>query len=485
MPASWLRAGAVLSPDFVVRNPMRDMFTAFVNSNYGFIPVIDNLRGIFHAIKKDEVFWQYFNSGAAQATLVSLDRDYLQKGIRDLIKQKVTIKSAAKGIPKAPSYVLEVLRSLSELSEHSTRIGVFEKAIKAGADPLEAALESRDITLDFGRYGTKTKSVNKMVAFWNACIQGMDKIRRQFIQKPVQTSLRCLIGITLPSVILFMMNKDDDRYKELPRWQKDLFWIILTEDSIIRIPKPFELGVLFGTVPERALEWAYEKDPKAFEGLGDTIFEAAAPGVMPTAFLPWIEVITNYSFFTARPIVPMSEQGLRPSEQYNSYNTELAIGIGKAINVSPRKIESIIRGYTGGLGMYAAQLADYPIKAAGMGTEVPDPQKTMYDIPGLKGITVKPYSSAKSVDDFYNRLEELEIDSKTAKKTGEKFSDKKKADLTRLRAAKSAMDDVLKEERKIRESKTMTPEAKRRRLDIANMRKLNIARRALGKSKVN
>jgi len=85
-PARWLRLGAVaLSPEFVVRNPIRDAFTSMVYSKAGFIPGLDTLRGVMSILRRDELYWKWKISGAEHSALVSLDREYLQKNIRDLI----------------------------------------------------------------------------------------------------------------------------------------------------------------------------------------------------------------------------------------------------------------------------------------------------------------------------------------------------------------------------------------------------------------
>ncbi|MEG6513528.1 hypothetical protein [Desulforamulus ruminis] len=119
-PASTLRAGAVLSPDFPVRNMVRDQFSAFVNSKYGFVPVVDTLRGLFHAVKKDEVYWQWMNSGGAMSTLVSLDREYLQRNLRQLMRKSAKNIAALSFNPK--NYI-NLLRTLTEYGELGTRLG--------------------------------------------------------------------------------------------------------------------------------------------------------------------------------------------------------------------------------------------------------------------------------------------------------------------------------------------------------------------------
>jgi len=41
----------------------------------------------------------------------------------------------------------------------------------------------------------------------------------------------------------------------------------MTKDNIYRIPKPFELGILFGSIPERILEAIDGQNPKVLDSL--------------------------------------------------------------------------------------------------------------------------------------------------------------------------------------------------------------------------
>lgn len=483
-PASWLRAGAVLSPDFMVRNPVRDAFTAFINSKYGFVPVIDTMRGLFHAVKKDDLYWQWMNSGGAHSTLVSLDRDYLQKNLRQVLPGNVRQQLMNNLNP------VEWLRSLSELSEQATRLGEFGKGIRKGADPLEAALAARDVTLDFSRLGTHTKGINRIIAFFNASVQGTDKLRRQFMTDPKGAISKTALSVTLPSVLLYFVNRNDPRYQELPQWQKDLFWIIPTKDHLIRIPKPFELGVLFGTVPERALAWMDSKDPKAFDELGKTIIDAAAPGYIPTALMPIIEVWANKSFFTNIPIVPQRESNLEPRLQYGPYTTGAAKGIGGLVNASPRKVETLIRGYTGGLGMYAAKSLDVPLAAIkrNLYGDVPPPKPALAleDRPVIKAFTAKPYASAQSIEDFYTELNRLERQYNSANQGGMLLpAGFNMGRLKQLRQVSRDFSEIRKAVREVQNSKTMTPERKRAEIERLDMLMVNMARQVQGKQVVN
>ena len=482
-PASWLRAGATLSPDFMIRNPIRDQFSAFVNSKYGYIPGVDLVKGIFHAIKKDELYWQYQNSGAARSSLVAIDRDYLQKDIKKFFKEKTTKEKIAMVVN--PGTYIEMLRALSELGEYGTRLGEFAKGVKKGASFEEAALSARDMTLDFGRVGSHMKHANRVIAFMNATIQGSDKIVRQFKANPKGSIIKTAAAITLPSIILFLLNHDDDRYKELPQWQKDMFWIVLTKDHIFRIPKPFELGIIFGTIPERILGWALDKDPKAFRELGKTLTDAIAPGYIPTALLPIIEVWANKSFFTSRPIVPEREKKLDPRYQFGPYTTETTKAIGNLLNWSPRKIESFLRGYTGGLGLYTIKLIEGIGEVTGAMKDKNKPALAIADYPVIKAFMVKQYASPQSVEDFYSELNDLEKKWSSSKQTKQILINQDEYDRLKLmRKVADQLSEIRKAEREIQSSKDLTPNQKRRALENADKLTVNFARAALGKGAV-
>ncbi len=134
-------------------------------------------------------------------------------------------------------------------------------------------MKVEDLTIDFAKIGTKVQALNLITAFFNARLQGYARLAQAFKEKPANTTLKTFAYITAPSIVLWYLNHDDPRYQQLPQWQKDLFWIVITPEigigdniveddndyTIYRIPKPFEPGLLFGTLPERMLDWAYNE----------------------------------------------------------------------------------------------------------------------------------------------------------------------------------------------------------------------------------
>jgi hypothetical protein len=392
------------------------------------MPGMDFVRGMISLGTKDEHFLNWLKGGGANSTLVSMDRQYLQENLFKL-SQDTGLMSRAINVAKSP---LEMLRVASELVENATRIGEFRKAVGTSTtkgDIQHAAFESREVTLDFARIGAKTRAVNMISAFFNAQIQGVDRIARAFADSPIGTAAKLGGAVTLPSVLLWWANHDDPRYQELPQWQKDLFWIVMTKDTIYRIPKPFEAGIIFGSVPERLLDKYVADNPEAMQHLTQTIVDAFTPTLVPTFAAPMVEQFSNKSLFTGNPVIPTRMEKLMPEYQYTEYTTETTKALGALIGAfpgmtplamdehnrgtfiggtaraltTPVLIDNYIRSWTGGLGQHVLNLVDAGLRKAHV---VPDPvlpAKTLADIPFIKAFVVRyPSASAESIQRFYD-----------------------------------------------------------------------------------
>ena len=388
-PAGLLRAGATLMPDFALKNIMRDSFGAAVFSRYGFRPVIDHIAGIFHMMKQDQLFQDYKASGALMSTMVGLDRDFVQASLKGLYK-------------KNASYYwknynpVQILRGFSEMLETATRLGEYKRAVKKGVSMDDAALSARDVSLDFSKAGTYGRAINKVSAFFNAAVQEPARIFQAFKEKPKETAVKTALYITLPSVALWTINHNQEWYKELPEYQKNIFWCFKAGDTVYRIPKPFGLGVMFGSLPERALDYAYNKNPQSLKKWLEAAKDAFLPNLAPTAIVPIIEWMSNYSFFRGRSIVPGRLEKMPDAMQYGPNTSNMAKDIGKMFNLSPMKVDNLIRGYGAGmatqsLNAWDAVQGDRPM-----------------DNPFKKAFTVDHLQSPQSVQDFYDKMDEAE-----------------------------------------------------------------------------
>ena len=404
MPAHWLRVGATITPEFMFRNPIRDQLTALIQTRVGFIPFVDTAGAIADIIGKTDIYYDWIRTGGANSSFVELTRQQLRKKLNEL-KRNTSLLSKLNIIARA--------QDMSQLMEQATRLAVYKTGVKKGLTPVEAGFESREATIDFFRRGSKTKDINAVIAFFNAGVQGFDKSIRTFKKYPVSSTAKAIISITIPSIICYLINKDDPDYKELPRWQKDLFWCpfkIPGTHIFVRIPKPFLFGQIFGSVPERLMEYIETKDPGAFKDLYKSVLDSVLPSqgdpsaaLLPTMLKPLIENATNWSFFRERPVVPESRKELLPYMQHGKYTPEAIKEIGKVLNMSPSKIENLIRGYAGGTGAYAMEALDWLIER-----EKRERPAEPADYPLVKGFVTRPaVSQPKSLDEFYERSTKL------------------------------------------------------------------------------
>ncbi|HEY6019533.1 MAG TPA: LPD38 domain-containing protein, partial [Candidatus Paceibacterota bacterium] len=458
-PARLLRAGATLSPEFIARNPVRDQFSAFVFSTLGrgYVPFYDFATGLGSVLTKGEGYQNWLKSGGANSAMVSVDRNYVENLVRAL--KDPSILGTVKNVVHSP---LDLLRAASELMENATRVGENMRMRNRGASPEEAGFASREVTLDFQRMGSKMRAVNSIIAFFNAQVEGVDRAVRSMIEQPLGFTAKVGAAITLPSLYLWAANKDDPRMKEIPRWEKDLFWIIPTDNwqpvsqadaqkvpqgyarqradgqweinkgNIYRVPKPFELGVMFGSVPERIMDAYYHKDPNAFKNVFNSLQQAFMPNFVPQVAAPVIEQFSNRSLFTDRPLVPQYLQSLLPQYQSNPYTTDTAKMIGAAIAkipgmsesslASPIMVENYIRAWTGGLGRHALDLSDAILQGSGVAPTKVQPTLTNSDKALIKAFAVRfPEAGANSIQDFYEEYNKRSQIKKTAtylRKTG-------------------------------------------------------------------
>lgn len=485
-PASWLRAGSTVTAGFAITNALRDTISAGVFSKHGFLPVVDTFRGLAHFLKKDQLYWDYVKSGGAHAAMVSLDRDYLSGHLRELFSRKFTLSKVARN-------PMEVLRAISEATEVATRLGEFSNArkgytglysrlTKTNLKPKslgEASIASRDITIDFSRTGTHTKTANKVVAFFNATVQGGDKLVRAWRDDPKGMTIKSTLFITLPTIALWYLNKGNTAYQELPQWEKDTFFHIPAGDKFVKIPKPFELGLLYGTTFERMLQYFDDKSTGrngvGFKGLGDRAIDTLLPDVLPTALSPIWEWWSNYSKFRQRNIVPQAQEKLPDKLQYGSNTSMVARKIGDTFNVSPYKVDNTIMGYGGNLARLGLDITD-----AISGANEKRPTKGVTELPEIRRFFAKPYQSSDSVQRVYDDFKEQEKLHNELKLTGQRPEGYDPKLYNKLKNAQNSFKAINKASKKIIDSETMSSDAKREKLDKLNIQKANVARGVYG-----
>lgn len=503
-PASLLRAGATLTPEFSLRNPMRDIMQAYVVSKSGFNPITDFGAGLIQSITKGDLYKQWVKDMGDFGNIISMDRNVHKEALQRVLKEKPSKKFVNVLTGRS---MINLLRLITDTTESATKVGEYRAALRKGESRQEAAYRSRDI-MDFGRSGVSIRQTNKVIAFLNANIQGKSKLLRAIKEDPIGVTTRAAVGVTLPTVGVFFLQKyysNDVQKKtieESPDWLKNSFWLVPVPgtDQVARIPKPFDLAAIFANAPERALQYAYDNDKEAFDGFAKQSLTEAAIPVQITGLLPFIEGMANYSFFRQGSIIPMGEAGREFRDQYDPVNTTetakllargaeaLTGGEGAFKNFSsPRIMDNTIKGLTAGLGTYATSAIDSLLEGKVLGKQAfkpivdkPEkPGKRIEQKPLAKAFLVDPLQGGKSTEIFYDVREKLTKQKNSANFNESNFDPVKKQTLKLLDKISSDMSNITKEIRAIERDTTLTPAQKRNQIEPLIQERNELARNAV------
>lgn len=420
-PARLLRAGAILSPKFIQKNPVRDTWERVLFTRYGkslknpvntFLDILyEPLSHLAIAARKGPLYVEWMKAGGGMATLQSMDRNKIVKQLNE-IRGKHN-----------PADVIGMLRKISELTEEANRLVEFGRGLevneKTRIGKEIAAYASRDISIDYAKMGLLVKALNQIIPFFNASIQGVDKLARTLGDKDArkQFLLRGAAYIVLPSLILAWLNKDDEDIKELQDQERDFNFLFKIGKRINKIPVPFEAGIILHGLTQRMFNYFMTKDPEAFEGFMGSILEAGTPNIIPQFALPAIEAEANKNFFTGGRIIPDSKEKLISKLQYTNYTSTTAKLIGRAINymvpdtrtkyAAPAVIDHFINSWTGGLGRTVINILDTALEAVGLGDKIPKPYQTVTEKFGLDAFKVRfPRANTKSIEKFYDNYQD-------------------------------------------------------------------------------
>ena len=459
--ARLLRAGATTSPSFIIRNLIRDTIFAGISSKNGFIPLVDTVRGAYALAHDPRLKAEFKVAGVTQFNFYSSSEQII-KSLDEMAGGKAWSQLNAFDIWRA---LMKYPAAASEFVESATRMGEFMKAREKGLSLEEAAQAARELTLDFSRSGVHGEKVNQIVPFFNAVLQGSDKMIRLLKNDPVGTSAKLAMYIVLPSVALWALNHDEDWYKELDPEVKATCWCL---PGGVRIPKPQEAGILFGSGLEAMLDQAFNDDPQAIGNWAKTFGANIAPSILPTIFLPLIEWQANYSFFRGQSITPQRLQNLPDELQYTPNTSAAARTVGGATGLSPVKIDNTIRGYTGTMGMFIVQQLDWFAD-----DKQNMPYKKVSEWPFLRDFAVNQNIQNRSVDDFYTMLHKA-----NEQHAGYGVKGKPSPAVKGVRAAGKLISEAQKDIRELTVNPRLSPEVKRQRIDQKKTYIKNIAQKA-------
>jgi len=428
-PANLLRNMVTKDPGFMLANLMRDSLSAYATSGANMTPLIDTFAN-FGKVMADRSpeFQALINAGVIGGYEFSRGVPTSGKALAKDLRKKTGTQVGAEKTFKPITSLWDLLEKGTEASDAATRIAVYKDVMARTGNEAEAIRQALEV-MNFNRKGSSPiiRVITAAIPFLNARIQGLDVLYRAGFaptpeglnktdrQREVQKNffIRGATMMALSSMYWFMM-KDDDEYKKQEQEVRDNNWLL--PGLGVRMPIPFEVGVLFKVVPERILEYSFGNDTG--EDLAKSMERALrstfAVNYIPQTVLPLVEATTNYSYFTMRPIVGQGMEGVRPGLQTGPGTTKIAETIGKTINQSPILIDHIIQGYTGTMGMYLVNAVDSILDSVS-DVQKPSSRPDQYPIvkrflmnPEAKGSVSAYYELKNAVDETVRTMNLLE-----------------------------------------------------------------------------
>ncbi len=279
--------------------------------------------------------------------------------------------------------------------------------------------------MNFARSGPLTKMADSWVMYLNASMQGLDKTVRTLKAHPVRTLRRTAEMLAGPTVLLWLLNKDNLHYQDLNERTKDTYFIIPNladrdesgnAKTFIKLPKSREWGAIMSATVERGARVLDGESPEeAFRGLEDAFMDSyglSNPGT-ENALAPLYYNLATNKDFAGRTIVPQRMQDLEPQYQYDYTTSGISKWIGeKAAEIplplpdfvkSPMQMDYLLDQYTGFVGDMVLPMTSGTNKGI---------LETLMS-PLERSFTANPLYSSGVTDRFYDELDKATVAART------------------------------------------------------------------------
>jgi len=489
MPASLLRRFITRAPVYAVRQIVRDSLSAAMVTGSNAVPITSSLKEIGNMIR-----------GKSQGEAILQKKGILggqvltgtSEDIKQIMLQITSGKNLSWGMAMAN------LDKLAIKGDAASRVTMYNSFMKQGLSEMEATLATLE-SMNFSKRGTSPSMfmLNMMVPFMNAQVQGLDVVYKAFAGKmPFNEKLKVkqklyqraalMAGFTVAYAALM---EDDEAYKNANPDEKYANWFMYVPgiDEPVRVPIPFEIGLLFKALPEAIFNTAFkdEKLSDAAVAIRNMVWNSV-PISLPAAIKPAIEVSLNRSFFTGREIESKRLQDLEPSERFTDRTSEIAKILGKGTGVfglSPVKLEYLIRGYTGSFPLSVVSLTNPVLRT----DEAGDTPTTRPSEMPIFGNLFQPKDASGLINKAYNDMEDVIQSKQTYNRMVEQGRTEaaedylnEKADLIGMASMagnfRQRMGDLTKQERQIRADASFSGAEKRALLDELRQAKIELAK---------
>ncbi len=400
------QAAITLTPDFWVANLARDTIMGSIMSRAGFRIGLDSLNGMRLRMTSDPIYKDYIANGGGLSSIYLEERQFRAKLEKFYGRQGIDYRT----VLDTPEKLLGFVETLGDAFEMSTRLGEYKRALDRGEHPRHAAYLGREVSTDFAMRGD-SPSLGVMydtVMFLKPAVLSWDRLARGLAHDPNRGAIAIKAGtLALASAALYLQNREDPRYDDLPDWDRDANWHFFVGDQHFRWPKIWEVGAL-ASGAERMVEKTLAEDP---EGLGKDFARILAHtfsvNLLPQIVAPLAEQSANRRFFTGTPIETQGMENEQPWMRAKPSTSETMKALGEAtadlpedIQIPPARAEALLRGYLNTWAGYGLMLSD----AAFFGNQ---PEKRLDELPIVRRFYAQdPARHTKYEEAFFDMLKE-------------------------------------------------------------------------------
>lgn len=497
------RAGVTLTPSFVIANMLRDIPSSYIQTGASISARHNAITEMARLYKGTSSINDVKAMTGFGGTQYSSEGSLFQPTLAEVVGTKRTgaFKTAARKIH-------DRLEALSQATEWANRLAIYDNLVAKGVPKERAAYESMNV-INYGRRGASpaVQALVQLVPFLNARIQGLSRMfetqsagfgsveRKKLLQQLVMRGL----VLSAASAAIFAGYDDEDwaKYDEESLEKRAGYHIIYTGDTPILIPKAFEWGTIFSTMPEtliRAINGKHEGE--LAKVITHTLVNTFAFNPIPQAILPALEAVVNFDLFRMRDLEPQYLQRFMPQERVFPTTSPTAAALARALpgDISPIKVQHLVEGYggaaanamlfaiDGALGSMGA-LPEAPAGVFGDGIaakllqpilgrfvrdgEVAPAEVSIQKLYDIKRKAEQAYATANEL----MRRGEVERARELMTENARPIAMRKQLDRTT-----DMLADLTKQARQVRMSPTMSADEKRRRINELTTRKNALAR---------
>ena len=488
IPANLLRKWVTRNPAYALRQVVRDPLNAVFTTGLDTVPIASSMKEIVNMWRgKSEGETVLQRRGILGGQVLTGTDEDKKKIMNDILSGK-----------KGWEYRMAQLDQLAIQGDAATRVVMYNNFIKQGLSEMEATLATLE-SMNFSKRGTSPSlfALSTMVPFMNAQIQGLNVLYQAFTGKmPFSDKLKVkqklmqrafmMAGFTM---LYASMMQDDEAYQNANDDEKYGNWFFPNPfgDEHIKVPIPFEVGLLFKAIPEALVNTMFgdSKARDTMSAIGKMAWNSI-PISGPQGVKPLLEVAINYSFFTGRAIDSDRMMQYEPGERYGERTTEIAKMVGGALNISPNRIEYLIRGYTGSLPLALVSVAN-PIIRGGETGEQPESRGMLSSETPLVGSFFQAKDAGGLINKAYKDMNEIVQVKQTYDKMLEEGREKEadeyataNADMmgmgTMAGSFRKKMGELTAAERNVRAATNMSGAQKRAELDAIRQDKIQLAK---------